>query len=336
MTVEFAMSHSTERPPAEFIDLIKTTERAGFDSVWITDSGLQGRDCYPYLTLCALNSHKLIIGTGVTNLLSRHVGITSNAINSIDELSNGRAILGISAGGPWNLAELGLRAPVPSGFFLEKALQIKKLLEGETVTFSGAKGPAKLSFGRIRRVPLYVAATGPKMLEISGEIADGVIVSTGVNSKCIEFAKKKIEEGAKKSKRDPQKIKLVNWTFCGLAKDRKAAVDSVRPLAMWSPALYPFLAEIADSSTKDLKLIKEASLNKHDFVKMTQITKMLSEEFILKFGIAGTTDQCIEQLKDLSKTGVHQIAILTGEHGVGQEVKGVVEQFGREIIPAFK
>ncbi|MDA4130208.1 MAG: hypothetical protein OK457_05520, partial [Thaumarchaeota archaeon] len=59
------------------------------------------------------------------------------------------------------------------------------------------------------------------------------------------------------------------------------------------------------------------------------------DEFILKFGVAGTVDECIDQIKKLANTGVHQIAILTGEHGVGQDVKDVIEIFGKEIIPQF-
>jgi 5,10-methylenetetrahydromethanopterin reductase len=335
MKIQFGMSHATEKPPAEFIDLVKTTEKAGFAANWLTDSGLNGRDCYPYLTLMALNSEKPTIGTGVTNFGSRHLAITANSIASVDEISGGRAILGLSAGGPWNLGELGIKAPISPEAFREKVLTIKRLLAGGKVSFD-PKGPeAKLYFQTKKQVPVYVAATGPKMLRVAGEVGEGVIVSTGVYEKCIRFSLEKIKEGAQSASKDFSQIKLVNWTFCGIAKDSKSAVDSIRPLAMWSPTLNPFWASIVDASERDSELIREAYLQRHNFSEMIRISKLLSDEFILKFGIAGTIDECIDQLKTLASTGIHQIAILTGEHGVGQDVKDVVETFGREIIPQF-
>jgi 5,10-methylenetetrahydromethanopterin reductase len=334
--IEFGMSLSTEDDPKKFIDLVRATERAGFKSIWQTDSGLEGRDCYPYLTLVAINTHKPTIGTGVTNLLSRNIGITANAIATVDEISGGRTILGLSAGGPWNLSALGIKAPVSPEYFRDQVKKIRSLLMGEKVSLNPKSAGAELFFKTRNPVPIFVAATGPKMLAVAGEVGDGVIVSTGVNDKSINFSMGRIKEGARRAKRDYEKIKLVNWTFLGVAKDSKTAIDSIRPLAMWSPALNPFWSDLVESNERDSKLIREANSKKHDFVEMNKISKLLSEEFILKFGIAGTVDECIEQIKRLSLTGIDQIAILTGEHGVGQDVKDVVELFGNEIIPHFE
>ncbi|MDA4129815.1 MAG: LLM class flavin-dependent oxidoreductase, partial [Thaumarchaeota archaeon] len=297
MKIQFGMSLSTEDPPVKFIDLVKTTERAGFASIWLTDSGLNGRDCYPYLTLMALNSEIPSIGTGVTNFQSRHLAITANSISSVDEISGGRAILGLSAGGPWNLGELGIKAPISPSLFKENVMTIKKLLAGKKVNFNPKSRDAKLYFQTKSQIPVYVAATGPKMLGVAGEVGEGVIVSTGVYDKCIKFSKEKIEEGAQSAGKDFNKIKLVNWTFCGIAKDSKSAVKSIRPLAMWSPTLNPFWASIVDASPRDSELIHEAYLQRHNFSEMTRISELLSDEFILKFGIAGTVDECIDQIK---------------------------------------
>src|SRR5215472_17348963 len=85
-------------PPREFGGMVEEIEGLGFDHLWLTDSSLHVRNCYAYLTLAAARSSRLMLGTAVTNPITRHPAITASAAATVDELSSGRMILGIGAG----------------------------------------------------------------------------------------------------------------------------------------------------------------------------------------------------------------------------------------------
>src|SRR5262249_38049070 len=161
-------------PPAEFRQRVRTLEAGGFSHLWLTDSSLHARDGYSYLTLAALESETLRLGTAVTHPYSRHPAVNLVAITTLDELSSGPAFYGTGAGDR-PVTELGLtRAPVR--VVREMVDVSRRLLGGETVTWQGRASrldDATLRFGGRPDLPIYLAASGPRMLELTGEAADG-------------------------------------------------------------------------------------------------------------------------------------------------------------------
>ena len=123
-------------PPADFVVLAQRAEQLGFDYLWVADSSLHGRDVYSYLTLAALDTTRIQLGTGVTHPLTRHPAINVNSIATIHEISGGRAVLGIGAGDR-PVLELGLK-PGKRQSIEQMVTLSRRLLAGETVTFQGA------------------------------------------------------------------------------------------------------------------------------------------------------------------------------------------------------
>jgi len=154
----------------------QVAERLGYESVWIFDEGLAMRDVYVALTAIALGTQTIGLGTGVTNPYTRHPAVTANAIATLDEVSDGRAFVGIGAGGGMTLDPLAVARTAPVSSVREMMTALRLLFEGEvvdyhgsTMSLRGARLPAARS-----SLDIWFAGRGPQMLAMAAGIADGV------------------------------------------------------------------------------------------------------------------------------------------------------------------
>ncbi|MDQ6692729.1 MAG: LLM class flavin-dependent oxidoreductase, partial [Candidatus Dormibacteraeota bacterium] len=156
-------------------------ERAGFDSFWVADQRFM-RDAFISLAMIAAHTERLQLGTRVTDPYIRHPALTAIAAATLDEASNGRAILGMGAGGS-GFSQLGLSRDRPALALREAIHLIRMLWSGAEVEYQGTSvqwGKGEIEFPVRANIPIVIAARGPKLLELAGEVADGVIVATGV------------------------------------------------------------------------------------------------------------------------------------------------------------
>ena len=167
-----------ECPIGEIVDLAVHAEQLGFDRVWVYDEGLITRDVFVVMSAIAAATARIEIGPGITNPYTRHPGQTAAAIASLDELSGGRAFLGIGAGGSLTLDPLGLERRRPLTAVRETIDAARSLFrddradhDGEFVTLRSATLP----YGR-PDIEIWLAGRGPKMLAMGGELADGVML----------------------------------------------------------------------------------------------------------------------------------------------------------------
>ena len=177
-TVRKSINVIPEGPIAEIVDLAVHAERLGFDRVWVYDEGLATRDVYVVMAAIAAATDRIEIGPGITNPYTRHPGQTAAAIASLDELSGGRAFLGIGAGGSLTLDPLGIGRSRPLSAVRETIGVARALFEGGPVDHEGRTTTlrsASLSYGR-SDTEIWVAGRGPKMLAMGGELADGVML----------------------------------------------------------------------------------------------------------------------------------------------------------------
>ncbi|MGZ4132175.1 MAG: LLM class flavin-dependent oxidoreductase, partial [Actinomycetota bacterium] len=189
-------------PPAEFSSMVERIDALGFSHLWLTDSSLHARNSYAYLTLAATRSPRLLLGTAVTNPLTRHPAVTAVAAATVDELSGGRMILGIGAGDRPLLA-LGMRPARLSS--LRAAIgAIRALWSGAEVSVDDPAftlDGAHLRFDARGDIPIYISASGPKTLELAGEVADGVILLVGLFPEALTWALEHVDRGAAKAGR---------------------------------------------------------------------------------------------------------------------------------------
>jgi 5,10-methylenetetrahydromethanopterin reductase len=252
----------------------------------------------------ALNTTKVKLGTGVTNPLTRHPSVSASGYATLEEYAPGRMIVGIGLGDS-SVETMGMKPSTLANF--EKSLeQMRQILDGKE---------AELPTGRIHllhptktRVPIYIAASGPKMLELSGRIADGIIVLVGVADDYIAHAKEKIAAGAKAAGRKFEDINLVLWVPCAVSETANAK-DAVKAHVARVVA-HPLPYVLDPNEQKILQEIRKTYDYYHHMDQQANHAEVIPDWLVEKFAIAGTAAQCKAQIERIKKTGIQQIAII--------------------------
>ena len=174
-TIPASVNLMPEAPVSRMVELAVEAERLGYRRCWVYDEGLAARDVYITLAAVAGATERILLGPGITNPHTRHPGVTAAAIASLDELSGGRAFLGLGAGGALTLNPMGIKRGRPLTAVRETVSVCRSLfgggnvdLEGETVRLNSAR----LGFAR-PDIEIWLAGRGPRMMRLGGEAADG-------------------------------------------------------------------------------------------------------------------------------------------------------------------
>jgi 5,10-methylenetetrahydromethanopterin reductase len=327
----FGVALIPNEPPSEFVRAVRLAEDLGFDYIWVTDSSLHGRDVYPYLTLCAQNTKRARIGINVTNPFTRHPAITANAIATIDEISGGRAILGVGTGDRPQ-AELGFR-PAKIVEMKEWMVLVRQLFSDESVTSEGGSWrlkDAKLHCGWRRELPIHVAASGPRILEFAGEAADGVIARIGLAPEGIKFALDRLRAGAANAGRAFDDLDVGVFTNCCIYNDRRRALREARLDAAWYLKTAEKLAEIVGVPKEIMDAVQKAYSGGH-LDQAHAAAEQVPESIAQKFVLAGTPSEAREMVQRVGEHGIHRFEIF----GIGTEKHQIMRNFGEHIIAAL-
>jgi 5,10-methylenetetrahydromethanopterin reductase len=302
--MNFGVGLFPTEPLAKMIHLAKVTEELGYSHIWVGDSHLIWREAYVNMAAMALNTTKVKLGTGVTNPLTRHPSVVGSAYATLEEYAPGRMIVGIGLGDS-SVETMGMK-PAKLDYFEKTLGQMRELLDGKEVQLESGKihvlHPCK------GRVPIYIAASGPKMLELSGRIADGIIVLVGVADDYINHAKEKIAAGAQAAGRKLEDIYLVLWVPCAVS-DSAPARDAVKAHVARVVA-HPLPYVLDPNEQKVLAEIRKTYDYYHHMDQEANHAEVIPDWLVDKFAIAGTVDQCHAQIERIKKTGIQQIAII--------------------------
>lgn len=179
MTLPLSINLMPKSPASDLADLAVLAERLGYRRCWVYDEGLVTRDLYVTLAAVALATDRILLGPGITNPYVRHPGVTAAAVATIDELSDGRAFVGIGTGGGLTLGPLGIDRRKPVATVGQMVSSLRGLFAGETVDTDGevfSLRSASLAYGR-PDIEVILAGRGPKILSLGGEVADGFNLS---------------------------------------------------------------------------------------------------------------------------------------------------------------
>jgi 5,10-methylenetetrahydromethanopterin reductase len=204
---------------------VADAERAGFDIAWLPDSQFLWRDVWASLALAAEATERIALGPCVTNLQTRHPSVTAAAAVTLEELAPGRTILGVGSGDS-SIKTLGMK-PARLAEMRDGIGLIRRLTAGETIGFEDRQMHLHASLDR--PMPVYVAANGPKALELAGEIADGVITVAGIAPDLVERLRARVAVGAERAGRSLDEIELCFGTFCHVTDDEREAARIVKP-----------------------------------------------------------------------------------------------------------
>lgn len=309
-------------PAAKIGYLAKLAEDSGFDTIWITDH-YNNRDVYSTLAVLSLMTNKIKLGTGVTNPYTRNVAITASSIASINEISGGRAILGIGPGDKATFDAMGIEWDKPLTRVKNSVSVIRSLLEKKRVTEGDLNG-AQLAFSA-GKIPIYIGAQGPKMLELAGAIADGVLINAS-HPDDFKFAVPVIKQGAEKAGRNPEDVEICAYASFSADKDQGKAVNAAKMVVAFIVAGSPDnVLERHGIPVGDSKKISGA-IAKADFGSvMAGVTPAMVEAF----SISGTPENCKARVDELLKTGVTQIVVGSP---IGPNKESAIKLIGKKIL----
>jgi 5,10-methylenetetrahydromethanopterin reductase len=325
--------HSSARTVQEAVSRAERAEALGFEAIFFADSQMNNVDPYQALALCAVNTKRIRLGTAVTNMVYRDPTITANSYATLNEISQGRAIIGMGTGdGPvYSLGRTATKLVV-----FEKGLRlIRDLLHDRGIDIPASHertgGNVRLRAGK-RPVPLYISAEGPKTLRIVGRVCDGVILGTGFDQQVTDWARRQITVGAQEVGRTLQEIDLMPAGMIAVHEDGNIARQSVRA-RMANRAHHNFRFTLETVPEGEAAGVQRF-MNHFDISK--PIEERIDPEWITdylleRFTIAGTPAECIAKIKRLEADGIKRI-LLTPPNAIYDEV---LDSWGKRVIEKY-
>ena len=307
----------------------KRAEELGYDGIFLGESHLSSIDSFQTLASCAMITQRVLLGIAVTNMVFRHPTVLAGAAASLNEISKGRAILGLGTGdGP--VYGQGLKA-TPLKEFEAGVKLIRHLVQGNPATFP--TGKVGIGFTINKPAKIYVSAEGPKGLQLAGRSADGVILGTGFDLRVYEWAKQKIRAGAAEAGREESDVAVIAAGMLCVRDDGNEARQIVRN-RIANRAHHNFRFTYETVPPEELEGVKR-------FVAGFDVMKpmedrvdpdLVNDYLVHRFSIAGTPKECIERIEELKAVGVDHL-MLTAARKVYHES---VEAFATKVMPHFQ
>ena len=329
--LSFGVTFMADPPVSEVVDKTALAEDNGFSHAWLWDSHVLWQEVYPIFTLMAAETTGIHIGPCVTNPVTRDPTVTASAMATLNEISGGRMEVGIGRGDSAQRV-LG-RGPVPVAALERACVTIRDLAEGREVDIDGT--PVRLKWSQGRRLPIWVAAYGPRALRCAGRVADGVILQLA-DPFIIEWALRYLREGANEAGRSEADIKVMAAAPAYLTDDLRHAREQVR----WFPALVSnhvvdLVSRYQDAELPGALTDYIAARERYDYAHHGRAgsdnADFVTDEVVDRFCVIGTPGQVRDRLTQLMELGVDQFNI----YSMIDDPRGLIRGFGSEIIPAF-
>jgi 5,10-methylenetetrahydromethanopterin reductase len=291
----------------------------------------------------AAETDTIQLGPNVTNPITRHPVVTASGICTVDEMSGGRAVLGVGTGD----SAVGTLGASPARLSeLEELVELfRALSRGHEFEYEGT--PVDIEWipegSETYDVPVSMAASGPKSMELAGRMADQVLIGNGLDPDLLSAVSERIEAGATEAGRDPDAIDVWVYARANIAESRATAVDEIKSvLASSARQGLAFSAEnqlIPEHHRDAIRELQERyDPSAHVGTGEDNPNRKLVEELDLvdfladRFAIAGQPEQCVDQLQRIAETGLVDGILFSN---VIDDPKPFVQRVGEDIIPAF-
>ena len=321
----------------------QVAEECGFKQMTLIDSQNLCRDVYSMMTVAAVNTHRIHIGHGVTNPFTRHPSVTANGTATINELSGGRAFLGIGAGFS-SVMTMGMKARSMEEF--RNVIEFfKGYTAGKEVEYDGALMHSEWSR---RQIPVYMATVGPRSLRMTGELAEGAIL-IGVNPTILKWSLEVMEKGAEKAGRSLDDIDKWARTMIYVAPSKEAARREVASYAatcaceMYRSLLRRETPEVEDLRNRmeevqpgiveEIKAVYDAfEPYEHERTDATH-SAAVSQRVIDTFMLTGTPDDIGEEIEKLHPLGIDNVSTVLFSI---IDKKGMMREISDKVMPYFR
>jgi probable F420-dependent oxidoreductase len=319
-------------PAARVVDLARKAETYGFKYVWTFDSHILWEEPYVIYSKILNETRNITIGPMVTNPATRDITVTASVFATLNEMYGNRTVIGIGRGD--SAVRVANGKPVTVAELRQSVIDLKGLVNGESVNYNG--NDIRLPWAADSRSPVWVAAYGPKMLALTGEIGDGFILQLA-DPAITEWTIKAVKDAAQAAGRNPEDVKICVAAPAYVTEDVAHARDQLR----WFGGMVGnHVADIVDrygesgggvpqALTDYIKNRQGYDYNEHGQAGNSH-TDFVPDEIIDRFCIIGPPDEQIRRLQELKDLGVDQFALYL-QH---DDKDHTLAEYGEKVIPA--
>ncbi len=291
------------------LDFVRHAEQHGFEAVWQAESRLV-RDAIVPMAAYAAVTERLKVGSGVINNWTRNIGLLAATFLTLDDLAPDRVICGIGAWWDPLARNVGIERRKPLQAMRETVDVLRRLLRLERVTFHGEFHHVDgieldVVHGRRepRHVPIYIGATGSKMMELTGEIADGVVLNYCVPPEYNDEALASLEAGARRAGRRVDDLDRPQLIVCSVDHDREKALDSTRQLLTQYLAQQPHIAQASGVAPEVVAHIQSILGWPATHEQIQRAKHLVSDELIQRITASGTPNEAKAKVQEYLRRG---------------------------------
>ena len=323
-----SMGVSPREPLSRVSELARAVEERGFEALWYIDFQLGMKDVYTAMNLAALATEGVQIGAGVTNLVTRHPTVTANATAALDELSGGRAVLGLGAG--WSAVHGAGAKPSPLGDLRAGIDTLRRLFGGGPVELGGTE--VRLATA-LRPIPIYLAVSQPGMLRLAGETCDGAVLMGAADPEFCAWQLGFLREGLQRAGRRRDELTVDLWVTMSVGDDEAGALDDVRAWATSQAATFHPWKRLPDAWERYRDDFARAAGAYHlvdHLSRRADHRRIVSDDFVRSVALAGDVATCVARLRELWSLDIDRItfALLSG----GRQRR--LDELAGTVIPA--
>jgi 5,10-methylenetetrahydromethanopterin reductase len=323
--MRYSLRLNNDLPLPQYVALARAAERAGFDQLWISND-LFWRSAPVLLAAVAQATRTLRIGTGILNPHTMHPAEISMLAATMDELSEGRFLLGLGAGAADFLGWVGLEDPHPVATVRATVAAVRALLAGEAMP---GRGPEAVLRFPARPTPIYLGAMGPHMLRLAGEVADGVLPLLFPPEHYFTV-RPLIEAGLAARGPAAPDFDLAACLWVSLSDDAAAARRALaEKVAYYGHALSPLILDRLGLRREDFAEIERAVQVDRDLDRACALVT----DAMLRIGVCGSPGALVDRLAPLVAAGVRHLSF---GPPLGPDPLRAVELLGRDVVPRFR
>jgi probable F420-dependent oxidoreductase len=333
--LSFGVTVLPDPPYTRLVEVLQKAEGQGFEYGWTYDSHILWQESYALLAIAATQTQKIKLGHCVTNPGIRDPTITASWYATMQDVSNGRMVMGIGRGDS-SRRVVGLK-PVKVDEFERRLRMIKDLMNGRKVEWNEKELELTWVRDELPDVPMHVAGYGPRALGVAGRVGDGVIIQLA-DPQIIQWIMATARQAAEEEGRDPDALQCIVCAPSHVSDDIADAREQVR----WFPAMVSnHVMDLIEKYGANSDEIPEALT---DFVKARKFYdykdhsrvgakhgEFVTDEICDRFCVLGDTKRVTEKLQELESVGTDQFDIYLMTEGADETLAA----YGKDVIPRF-
>ena len=332
--MKFDVGIVNNQPVATIVEQARLAESLGYETVWITDSHLICRELWVTLAACAVGTSRIKLGTGVTVPHTRHWSVAASAIASLEELAPGRVICGIGTGGS-SAETMGMSVQRAARLATLDTMvtSIRRLLAADSAPLENGTATRLAWLDGARPVPIYVAGSGPRMLEAAGRLGDGAIMYAGTDPAILKAGLECVARGAAHQGKRLADLDVVMWTPTAVDRDRALARDHVRGRVA-SSMRHPLPVTLSPEDAAAVRRVRDAYDSYQHATAASRHRELVPDRFVDMLALAGTPDEVREQVRRvMTVPEIARVIILPQNPGRGfLERESILRTFADEVM----